>query len=379
VTWTRLLPLVRYAFELRHLTLHGRIRQGLAELSFQDLLVHQLTAEAADLVARGLHHEYEPHRRSLTTPHGRIDFQVIARQGGVTQAALPCRFHRWTEDTTLNRALLAGLRFASEVAIDPQVRSEARRWAGELEEHVRAISLSRQLIADAWRSSDRRTSRYRPALTLIEHLRAGAGVTLYDADRHVPLRGFVFDMNRFWQRLLSRLLRESRLDLDIRDEYRLSTMFSAVLEYRPRPRQRPTLKPDFVVLARDRVVALLDAKYRDLWVSSLPADMLYQLTVYALSQPQGATATILYPAQEDEAREERIQIHDPLHGGARAYVALRPVHLTKLEELLGQPFAAPGSVLKRRGHYVEYLLHGSTRSAPRPPATPLAERGSSHG
>jgi 5-methylcytosine-specific restriction enzyme subunit McrC len=104
-------------------------------------------------------------------------------------------------------------------------------------------------------------------------------------------------------------------------------------------------------------VAIADAKYRDLWEKSLPPDMLYQLSVYALSQADCRTATILYATTTYAARDARISITDPIHGGTRAHVVLRPVCLPKLAELVRQPRTAMND--RRRHEYAAYLAYGA--------------------
>ena len=84
--------------------------------------------------------------------------------------------------------------------------------------------------------------------------------------------------------------------------------------------------------------------------------MLYQLSVYALSQADCRTAVILYATATTAAREARIAISDPIRGGTRASVVLRPVCLPQLASLVRQRRTAAHD--RRRHEYASYLAYG---------------------
>jgi 5-methylcytosine-specific restriction enzyme subunit McrC len=85
------------------------------------------------------------------------------------------------------------------------------------------------------------------------------------------------------------------------------------------------------------VIALLDAKYRDVWDDTLPHHMLYQLAIYALSQnDREARSVILYPAMEVGATDQVVQFRDPVRGHVRAEVILRPAHLPTIATLVSR-------------------------------------------
>ena len=103
----------------------------------------------------------------------------------------------------------------------------------------------------------------------------------------------------------------------------------------PLGRREPTLRPDFAVLSGGKLLAVLDAKYRDLWETRLPRDMLYQLAIYALSKDTGKPrSTILYPTLAANSVDQVVLLKDPILGHKRAEVVLRPVNLLQMEGLI---------------------------------------------
>jgi 5-methylcytosine-specific restriction enzyme subunit McrC len=325
--------------------------------SLGDLLILQLLAEARDLVAHGLHREYVRYRRDLPSPRGRIDFARMARKGGLLNAAIPSRFNRRSDNTALNKALLAGMRMAADVAVDRTLKANARRIVADLENSVSAPVLSHQIVSLAKTAKDRRTARYSAALALIELLLDGSAISISKSDgtsERVTIPGFALDMNRLWQRLMSRVLKSWGADFEVREEYVLRRLIRRTPGYVPRNRRLPAPRPDFAVFRDGRLVAYLDAKYRDLWELSLPREMFYQVALYASAQPSGTAAAMLYPTDTIAASEERLEIVDPVSASVRGVVALRPVLLPELEELVTLP-AGPNRD-KRRANFAGQML-----------------------
>ncbi len=326
--------LFRYAYHLRDLRLMPSASFSAGGSLFEDLLPTQLLAEAEELLARGLDRRYVAVEESLSSPRGRIDMSQIAREGGVIRGSLPCRHHLRLSDCLLNQVLLGGLRLAAGMALNPALKIELRRLADVLAVSVRARPLHRQLVDQAEQGLDRMAAAYAPALTIIGLLLDGEAPTLADADEPITLPGFLLDMNRFFQRLLGRFLRENLEQGQVVEEQSLKDLMRYAPGENPRRRRAPRPRPDFAVKTPDGKLLLLDAKYRDLWKRDLPRDMLYQLAMYALSQPRGGTATILYPTTADEARPARIEIGEPLGGWGRASIVLQPVHLGELDRVI---------------------------------------------
>lgn len=331
----KLAALLRYAYGLRDLKLLSESTIATAPVAFHDLLAFQLYAEVSELVARGLFRKYQRHNEDLASPRGRLNIQAIARRGGGgAVATLPCIYHPRSDDCLINRVLLSGLELAAGMANDPELRLQLRSLSKVISESVRPVGLHRTIFRDLERESNRLTAAYRPAIRLIQLLVESRGITLQDEDREIQLSGFLFDMNTFFQQVISRFLREFLIGHDVLDEVGLKGMMAYVSDFNPQNRKAPTPRPDFVILKNRRVVAILDAKYRDLWEKPLPRDMLYQLAIYAMGQADCDQATILYPTMDAIATESRVAIFDPVYSKEMGRVGLRPVRIDHLADLV---------------------------------------------
>jgi 5-methylcytosine-specific restriction enzyme subunit McrC len=281
----------------------------------------------------------------------------IIRRGGVIEAALPCRHHDRRTDWSLNRVLRAGLGEAMCMTEDRELLRRVQKLSalfGDVREMPR---LGLRDIDRAEQALTRMTEASQPALTLIRLLLENQGVELEPPDGPSTTSGFLFDMNRFFERLLSRFLGEHVAGATVRDQQTIRGMFVATSRRTPSPR------PDYALVRGNQLLGFFDAKYRDLWRSNMPSEWLYQLTIYALASPSGSSV-LLYASMKPDARDEEIHVRQPLGGLGRALgsVILRPVPLQTLATLL-----APGDDAKRvtaRRRLAERLVSLSVEGQP---------------
>ena len=165
-----LLKLLRYAYGLRDLRLLPSTTHTTQALGLQDILVWQLIEEAKELLARGLRRAYVRREEALASPRGRIDFQTLVAQSTLAEATLPCVHHCRDEDRLINRVLLSGLRLASSLNVDRDLRIRAGRLADLLTESVSPVRLDRQVFRRLEGEMDRTTRPYEPAISIIRYL-----------------------------------------------------------------------------------------------------------------------------------------------------------------------------------------------------------------
>lgn len=254
------------------------------------------------------------------------------------------------------QVLLQGLQLASTLTNESTLRIRLDRLVHVFQESVSSIKLDHSTFKRLHREIDRLNNAYLPAITIIELLLEAKGISLDEGLPQMPLPGFLFDMNFFFQELLSRFLKENLQEYRVQDQYKIRGMMAYDPAHNPRKRQAPEPRPDYMILQQAEVVSILDAKYRDLWEHALPAHMLYQLAIYALSQSGKVDAAILYPTIQADAKESRIVLRDPLRQSTLAHVALRPVNLLHLDEVIAS--AENANTRRARMALAQWLAFG---------------------
>ena len=93
------------------------------------------------------------------------------------------------------------------------------------------IVLNKQVLITARRSITRLNDNYKPLLELINILYEAHSVQLENGEmKQVSLPGYFFDMNLFFESLVSKLLRSISDQYSIVDQYRIGALFT----YEPR-------------------------------------------------------------------------------------------------------------------------------------------------
>src|SRR5260370_1484032 len=288
-----LLHLLQYTYGMRQLDLFSVAGFQTESVTFQALVIHQLVTEVSELLLRGLHRRYIRREEALASPIGKIALQTIARQGGIVQASLPCIHHLRLEDCLINQVLLQGISLGARLANDDRLRTHLLQVAYFHLADIAPIKLDERALERLHRETDRLTAAYAPAISLIELLLAAEGISLDERHPEQRLPGFLFDMNRFFQELLARFLGEYLQDYTVQAQFEIEDML--VYVDNPQHHQAPKPRPDYVVKQSRKVIAVLEAKDRDLWEKHLPPGMLSQTTMYPPPPAHSTRPPILTP------------------------------------------------------------------------------------
>lgn len=306
--------------------------------AYPDLLAAMLLLEAERLWRTGLTRGYVRAHDWLSTPRGRPDLATLSQHLPLTRASLPCHHHPFTADILANRAVLAGLDLALRLTSSARLRSSLHRTREQWSTQCTGVQATRALVDRADDARTHLTAHYAPAhrlaRALIEH--DGPDDALERGALSLP--GALWNMATVFERAVARFLTEHLPPgWSVQTQHVLGELFSV-----SDGRRTPSPKPDLVVSHKGRPVAVLDTKYRDLSRTSLPRDILYQMSVYSLAFGGGQPipAVVLYAVPRGHRKDVEYTLH--VQGGADRRIVLRSVGLEELVQALDEPARAAG-------------------------------------
>ena len=339
--------LLRYCYGLKDISSIGRTTTPFEKNGLEDLLISLLAAEAEEFLHRGIPKRYVSVEEDLESPRGKISMQRLAARGGLITAHLPCRFSERSSEWHLNSVLRTGLQLAARMTNNHDLRRHVHRLSSMFVD-VRALSDFGEIaINRAEHELSRLTENAKPLLTIIRILVRMLGTSLEASHQSGETPGFLFDMNIFFQRLISRFLRENASDTII-DEQSIRKLFVYIPNENQKRRRPPSPRPDFALYNNQSLSHFLDAKYRDIWVHRFPIEWLYQLTAYSLASPK-RVSVILYACISADACDEFIEVRHPVAWSVEksAKVIMRPVPLLSFAALVGQRDPTKSAVARK--------------------------------
>lgn len=265
--------------------------------SFLPVLAQWYCDELFDQFHRGLLRSYVPQEENLSVIRGRWRPDVDVRRFPGRKDRLNCEFDELTADNSYNRILKAALRKARSLSLGNSRSNKdlefLANWFSDI--GVNDVQAS---AADIRRlPKNRLVNRYSRALMMAEwfldysapDIRTGKGDAL----------SLLFDMNALFQAFLARVLR-----MVLPTDYHLREEGPRYFLARDQGgSNRFQMKPDICILKDNKVVAIIDAKWKRLSPDSLDgklgvsqADM-YQLFAYAKAYHCNRVA-LWYPGHE---------------------------------------------------------------------------------
>ena len=230
------------------------------KVGLDELFGHLLAEELAEVRQRGLSRQYISRLDRTGTLRGRPAFLESFPWDERGRTALSCRYHELTYDTLDNRLIHAGLQHALLLELTPNTRRRLCDHRHAWTELASSTSPSPSQFALCRQRYTRHTQHYRLAHNVSEALVLSRRASDLFAPANQVSGGLVIAMPALYEIFCERLLREALAPVGIEVLSQASDRQALVdavgVSYR-------SVRPDLILMASGRPLAVLDAKYKD--------------------------------------------------------------------------------------------------------------------
>lgn len=315
-----------YTYNFSDLKLFAEVNLGSDICKIKDIFIYKLLILGRDLIVNPAKN-YERVTEITGNLRGRINLREVVNNGGEIVPNISCTYFERIEDNLLNKIVFSMVVNLRKYTDSKELKRLCSNLKKDGEHSFSLININKQIIKKGLLSLNRLNQRYEEFLSLA--LRFLEGIHGSDMDSEAStINGFYIDMNKLFQDFIGKYIEDNLEGYTLKQEYSLNNMF----KYHLNPLNKSNVYPraDFAICKGSKVEFILDAKYRDLWEKPLPREMLYQLSIYALSGVENKKARIIYPSSNKEAKLQSIEIRNVVTGEFSGWVELQPVDVGEL-------------------------------------------------
>ena len=274
----------------------GEAALGQQSMHLLDIFILDFCNRVIAALRGGAIVQYQEHAENLNALRGRIRLTEHLCLNAFDQSRLFCGFDERTVDNPYNRALKGVLRRLLPLTVSSQVKANVAALLHRFDEvaPMQVTPLDIECLA-----FDRMIRRWKPVFERAKWLLRG----LFSDVRIGEVDGIclLFNMERLFEAFLGEKLRRA-WQTDSSGHFRVRLQGPQQSLAQTEGRDAFTLRPDIVVLDKDRVVRIFDAKWKRLDPrrpnSGISSSDVYQLTSYA-SRYGCDRVALVYPASEE--------------------------------------------------------------------------------
>jgi 5-methylcytosine-specific restriction enzyme subunit McrC len=275
---------LKYVFDIKLIDYWKKEVPFKAGLTFIDLFALFFLNELKTIVQEGLYKSYVTEQENLNYVKGRILVPQTIRINSINKHRVYCEYDNLSFNNIENRSILFGSYLLTSLPLDSSISQSINEHIQMLtsqDVQLEMITKSRmdKIVVNKFNEYYEKIidlTKLIVEYSFVEYLTAGESKAF----------SFLVNMNKIFELLVTKLVKESYPNLKIIDQSESKNLIRKEFGERD-----IIVKPDIEVRVGNNTLALIDAKYKD--ASQLHNSDVYQATAYSLAF--GTNVILLYP------------------------------------------------------------------------------------
>lgn len=268
---------------------YSKIKEG---QFFFDILGKIFIHHFQTIFKRGLLKKYIRYQEKIGFLKGKLQIKKQVNQ--ITQNKFNCEFDDLTYNNIENQAVILTAQMLSNLVKSSELKIQLKKIVSQLEDEISIISTLRgEEIRNI--QFNRINRYYKSILEICEYIISKKFISNIHEQHTYSCCNFLVDMNKVYEDFITALLTQI-----IQEDYKEYTIVSQQSSKSlVKEGKSFTTKPDILILKDNKVVHILDIKYKQ---HKIPNADFYQMCAYSLVYPEVKKSYLLYEQLEEKEK-----------------------------------------------------------------------------